>query len=473
MALNVTIEPREHRQIVMRIVAPQERVEKELRKAASKAAGKYRIPGFRKGKAPFNLIIQQVGLPTLLNEFAEELGQELFKEAIAQEKIEPYAAAMLEDMQINPLTYTLLVPLEPEVKLGDYRSLRVEEEQSQVGEEEIERQLEQIREQYSSWQTVERPSQFGDLMTVDIRSVITEADGSETIVMAETGWDVTPDEENPSDPPGLDGALVGLATGDEKEFDLSWPEDSRSMYAGKTAHFRVTVQEIQTYQKAELNDDLAKLVGPDFETIDELKENSGASLSRAESRRLELEYTEKVLARLVEISELDYPPAVIEDQLDAMMKDLEQRLRAYGIDDMDYYFKQTNQDKDEYRNSLIPDATRIAQNNLALSELIRAEGIEATDEDIDVKLEEMFGVGDEEGNEGEANQRDAMRSMLRGNAGRSILVGQILHEKGIKRLLAIVRGEEIPEPVAPAPASENGTAAESTSTDEETQTQQD
>jgi trigger factor len=453
MSLNVTVEPRDHRQVAVRIEAPRERVEKELRKAANKIASQYRIPGFRKGKAPYNLIVQQVGLSSLIGEFADELGQELFKEAIEQEKIEPYAVASLEDIQIDPLTYTLLVPLEPEIRLGDYRSLRLEETHPEVNQEQIDRQLEQIREQYSSWQSVERPSQFGDLMTIDVRSVIIAEDGSETVVLEETDWDMTPDEENPADPPGLDAALIGLSTGEEKEFDLTWPEDSRSIHAGKTAHFSVVVKNIQAYEKAELNDDLARLVGPDFETIDDLKASIRSTLAQAESRRAEQEYTQQALDRLVEISELDYPPVVIEDQLDSMMNDLAQRLRTYGIDDMDKYFEQTNQDKDEYRASLIPDATRIAHNNLVLSELIRVEQLDVTDEDIDARLEEMFGA-DEELDSGINNQRNNMLSMMRSDAGRSILVSQILHEKAVQRLLAIVRGEEIPAPAQPASDSD-------------------
>lgn len=448
MPLNVTVEPREHRQVAVRIEAPQERVEKELRKVANKVASQYRFPGFRKGKAPYNFIVRQMGLPALIGEFADELGRELFKEAIAQEKIEPYATAALENIQIDPLTYTLLVPLEPEIRLGDYRSLRVEEEKPEVGQEQVDQQLERISEQYSSWQTVERPSQFGDLMSIDVRSTIIEEDGSETTVMDETNWDVTPDEENPSDPPGLDAALVGLSTGEEKEFDLAWPADSRSMHAGKTAHFWVLVREIQTYEKAELNDDLAKLVGPDFETLDDLEESIRSTLMRAESRRAESEYMQQALTRLVEISELDYPPVVIEDQLDSMMNDLAQRLRSYGIEDLDNYFRQAGQDKDEYRANLIPEATRIAHNNMVLSELIRAEQIEATDEDIDAKLEDMLGDDERQANNA-ASQRSAMLSILGSDAGRSIMVSQILYEKAAQRLLAIVRGEEVPAPVPP------------------------
>src|SRR3954447_7495325 len=127
MSFSVTTEPRDDRQLAVTIEVDQERVDRELRKAANKVSSQYRVPGFRKGKAPYHIIVQQYGLANLYNEFVEGLGQELFQQAIEQEHIEPYAQSSLEDIQLEPLTYRLLVPLDPEVKLGDYQSLRLDE----------------------------------------------------------------------------------------------------------------------------------------------------------------------------------------------------------------------------------------------------------------------------------------------------------------------------------------------------------
>ena len=185
MALKITTEPREERQLGVRIEVDPERVEKELRKAARKAASDYRIPGFRKGKAPYHIVVQMVGLPTLYNEFVDELGQELYKEAIEQEKLEPYATAALEDVEFEPLAYKLLIPLEPEIDLGDYRALRVEEEPVAVSDEDIDARLATYQDQHSGWQEVTRPSQYGDLMNINVRSVIIndDPDAEETVVL--------------------------------------------------------------------------------------------------------------------------------------------------------------------------------------------------------------------------------------------------------------------------------------------------
>ena len=456
MALKVTTEPRENRQLAMSIEVPQERVDKELRKAAAKVAGQYRVPGFRKGKAPFHVVVQQVGLANLYGEFVDDLGQEMYKQAIEQENIEPYAVASLEDIQFDPLTFKLLVPLEPVAKLGDYRSLRIAEPQVEVDEELVNQQLERVREQFASWQSVERPSQFGDMMTIDVRSVIVDEDGSETVVLEENDWDVTPDQEHPMDPPGFDAALIDLSPGDEKEFSLSWPEESRSIHAGKVAAFRVTVKEIQSYEKAEINDDLAKLVGPDFQTVEDLTNNIRQTLARTEAERSKGEHINEVLDAIVEMSELDYPPVMIEDQLDSMMQEFDRRLRMFGIESIDKYFEQTNQDKNEYRESMRPEAGQLALRNLVLSELLKVERVQVTDEDIDERIEAMIN----EPGQSDQDQEQAMANMLRSSGGRSVLESQILRDKTIERMLAIVHGEDVPELRQETPATEQTGQAE-------------
>ncbi len=210
MSLKVTTEPRENRQVALTVEVDQARVDQELRKAARKAASNYKIPGFRPGKAPYSIVVQQVGLPNLYREFVDDLAEEVYKGAIEQAGVQPYAQAALEDIQLQPLTYTLIVPLEPEVKLGEYRTLRVEEEAPVIDEAQVEARLEANREQHAGWTAVTRPSAYGDMLTIDVKGVVIPAgdpendpesgaeNAEEIVVMEETDWDVTPDQENPN-----------------------------------------------------------------------------------------------------------------------------------------------------------------------------------------------------------------------------------------------------------------------------------
>ena len=313
MSLQITQEERENRELLLTIEVDKARVDQELRKAARKVASNYRIPGFRQGKAPYHVIAQQVGLPALYNEFLEKLGDEVYRSALEQEGLEPYARGSLEDVTFDPLTYKLVMPMDPAVDLGNYRELRLEETVPEVDEDEVEAQLEQYRNQHADWVAVERPSQYGDRMNIDIHSVIAQEnegdteDSGEIVVFDEADWEVTPDEKDPMDPPGLDETLLGLAPGDDKEFDLSWPEESQSIHAGKSAHFKVHVNSIEANEKPALDNEFAQLIGPDFETIEDLRNNIRDSIRTQIEAQAQNEYLEKVLATMVEQSKLNYP----------------------------------------------------------------------------------------------------------------------------------------------------------------------
>ncbi len=455
MPLKVTTEPLADRQLAMMIEVDQARVDQELRKAARKAASEYRIPGFRKGKAPYSIVSQYVGLPTLYNEFLEKLGEEVYRAALEQEQIEPYAMASLDVERLEPLTYKLTVPLDPQVDLGDYRSLRVEQDEIAVDDAEIEMQLEQVREEYAGWQSVDRPSQYGDLMTIDVHSVIEqEGDGEPTVVLDETDWDVTPDQDNPMEPPGFDEALLGLVAGQETEFILAWPAEGQSIHAGKSARFTVEVRDVQAYEKPELDDDFAQLVGPDFSTVEELKQSIRNDLLEQHRAGAEDAYVEKALDALVAQTKFEYPPVVVEDQLDVLMSELERQLRQYGIEDMEDYFRSTSQTADQYRESLREQAEVAARRNLVISELYKLEGLVATDEDVEARIKLMVG-------EDESYSATAMADVMRRGQGRAVLESQILREAALTRLAAIARGEEVPAPPAPV-ASEAAADPEAT-----------
>lgn len=459
MSLQISKEERDNRELVLTIAVDQARVDQELRKAARKIASDYRIPGFRKGKAPYHIIVQSVGLPALYNEFVENLGQTVYQEALTQEGLEPYARASLEDVKLEPqLTYTLAMPLDPQIDLGDYRALRVEEDPITIDEAEVEKRLDEYRDQQAGWVDIDRPSDYGDMLNINVRSVLINEDGSpalgedgaETVVLDETDWDVTPDQENPMEPPGFDEALLGLQAGDEKEFVLSWPTEGQSIYAGKQGRFQVKVNHIKAYQKAELTDEFAQTIGPDINTVEDLKENVRATLRERAKGQAENAYLEKVLDALLTQSKLNYPPVVIEDQIDSMINDMEMQLRRFGIQDMESYYRQTGQNRDQMRESLRAEATRQAERNLLLSELLRVESLTISDEELEKRIGDLLANNDPE-------TAQQLAAMFRHESGRAILESQLLREKSINRLLAIARGkgDEEPTPAAAVTSEES------------------
>ena len=270
------------------------------------------------------------------------------------------------------------------------------------------------------------------------------------MVLEENEWEVTPDQENPMDPPGFDEQLLGLKAGDSKEFTLSWPEDSQSIYAGRSVNISVTVHNVQSYKQAELTDELAQMIGPDFETVEDLRQGVRESLLEQAQQEAESDYLEQAVTALLEQSTLNYPPAVIEDQLDVMMNETDQRLRQMGLNGLNHYFEMVNQTQEEYRDQNREDAKRIAERNLVISEIVAKEKLSVSDDELMERIKETFG---EEDPESESAQN--MIEMFRDGPGRPILESQILTQKALDRILAIVRGEEIPEAVAEAETDAN------------------
>lgn len=259
------------------------------------------------------------------------------------------------------------------------------------------------------------------------------------------------------EPPGFDEALLGLQAGEEKDFALSWPVEGQSIYAGKQARFHVKVNHIQAYQKAELTDEFAQTIGPDFNTLEDLKESIRETLRERAKGQAENTYLEKVLDALLAQSKLNYPPIVIEDQIDSMVNDMEMQLRRFGIQDMESYYRQTGQNREQMRESLRPEATRQAERNLLLSELLRVENLTVSDEEVEERITLLL-----TGNDAETAQQ--LANMFRHESGRAILESQLLREKAIERLLAVARGKGDEAPATDTAATD--TAATDTAVGE-------
>jgi trigger factor len=256
------------------------------------------------------------------------------------------------------------------------------------------------------------------------------------------------------EPAGFDEALLGLKAGDEKEFVLAWPADGQSMYAGKQARFSVKVNHIQAYEKAELTDEFAQTIGPDFNTLEDLKESIRATLREQATAQAENNYLGKVLDAMLAQSKLNYPPVVIEDQLDSMLNDMEMQLRRFGIENLDDYLKQVGQSREQMREGMQEEAKRQAERNLIISEVLRAEALTASDEEVEARINALL-VGN---SDPDASQQ--LAQMFRHESGRAILESQLLREKALQRITAIARGKG---DEAPAAAETTEAPAESAS----------
>ncbi|HEY4688798.1 MAG TPA: trigger factor [Anaerolineae bacterium] len=445
--MKVTTEPRDNRQIALTIEVEPERVEAALAKAAKSIAQKAHIPGFRKGKAPRHIIEQMFGKGALLEEALDDLGQQVYREALEQENIEPYGPGQMEDFQAEPnLVLKMIVSLAPTVDVGDYRSLRVPFEEPPVEDHEIDHQLAHLRERHAIIEPAAEGTalDWGYVATIDLHSTVegkpffNREDAS--IVMEKERLDDTVQVL-----PGFEEQLIGLKAGDEKSFSLGVPneQDEYGEFAGKTAEFEVTVKEVRLRTLPELDDALAQTVG-DFETIDALRDAIRKDIADAKKREAESAYIDKVIERLLNTAQIEFPPLIVEEELDAMLERTDKRLRDQKLT-LDEYLKVLGKTRDEYRAEMRPTAEARIRHSLLLTRIVELENLRVDASEVDRRIEATGAAYGQ-------RAQDVIRTLSTKDGKRRLEI-ELLTQKALHRLAAIARGEA-PEPIQPEIQSE-------------------
>ena len=435
--MKVTPEEHPNRQVTLTVEVEEERAQRALRQAARRLSRRTRIPGFRPGKAPYGIVVRTVGEDYLRAEAFEAVGQQLYKDALEEAEIEAYAQGTLDDVQWDPLTFKVTVPLPPLVELGDYRALRVPPEPILVLDEEVDEALQHLRERYAEWVPVDRPAAYDDMLVMDIKGAV----GDEEI-MNQQNWERVLQEESSGSLPGFDAALVGLSTGDEHSFDVTYPEGT-TRWAGETARFEVTLHGVKAKELPPLDDELAQTIG-EHETLDELQEVVREDL-RAQ-REAESDYEGKVLDALVEQAQIEFPPLMLDKELDDLLGNHDRLLRQQGTP-LDEWLRVSGKSKEDYREETRPQAERRLKRNLALSELVEQEKLAVEDADVDEEIERRVA-----GQSSDTAQQ--LRELLDPSSGRQMLRKDLLTQKALQRLLSIAKGEFEPSAAEEEEAAE-------------------
>ncbi len=368
--MKFTTENLENRQVLLTIEVEPERIQQEMQRAARRLANRGRIPGYRKGKAPYAAVVRYYGEDVVFEEMLDNFLDVALREALKETGIEPFAPATLTDLTREPFTVKLTIPLAPEVDLGNYREIRKEFPEVTVADEEVEETLERIRKDQGSWVPVDRKAEPGDMVsvtltgTVEGKVVFEESEDFPLIVGQPYGEPL----------PGFSQRLAGAAAGDDSEFTLTAPEDHPNKeLAGKACDFRVHVVSVRTLELPPLDDDLAKMVG-DFENLDALRARVREALLNERKVEAEDQYSADVLNMIVDQASIQYPPIMLEQELDDMMESIEAQLEREGRD-LDSYLALAGQTREDFRASLKPRAERNLQQMLVLNALRRAERV--------------------------------------------------------------------------------------------------
>ena len=425
--MKVTREKTENSQVFLTIEMEPAEVEESLDKSYYRLVKKTNIPGFRKGKAPRDILERYIGKECLLDNALDNLLPEAYKKAIKEQEIEAIARPHVEIAQTDPVVFKVTVPLKPTIKLGDYHHIKVTPEPVDVTEDNVNDAIEQLRHQEASWEPVERPVEFDDLVVIDI-----ESDIEDKPFINRKGIQYQVVHDLPFPAPGFAEQLLGMKGNEDKEFKLQFPLDfSNAELAGKESSFKVRVTEIKQEILPELDDEFAGGLNPDFKSLDLLREHVSADLKLRAEEKARVDFEERVIEAVADIAELEFPPILVEMEINLLFNQRLQRLQV-GKEGLEEYLRGINKTEEELREELRPLATRRVTRSLVLGRVAEEEKIEVTDSEIEAEIENMT--------KSAAEKKDELQKFLNRPQSKESIRQLLTPRKTIQQLVEIAKG---------------------------------
>jgi trigger factor len=417
-----TVAPRE---VEFTIHPEAEKVDEARRQAARRVSQRVRIPGFRPGRAPYALVERTVGKEFLTEEAVEILAPDLLKRVMEETGYEPFDRPTLRISQQEPLELKIRVPLQPTVELPDYHAMRIEPEpEVQVTPEQVQELLDDLREQHGSWVPVERPAQMGDQVIADIKGT---SEGETLFDQKEAEFELT----DTLIPAGLAEGVTGMSVGETRQVSVTYPADFREEeLAGKSVDVTVTLRGVKERRLPELDDEFARTVG-DFASLEELRSRLREGLKAEKQAEAEARLALQVLDAVVQQSRLEYPNQAVEQEIDRMIRQRENRLRQQGFT-LEAYLRVVHKSLAQLRDELRPEAEETLRRQLVLNEVARAENIEISAAEAGTeaaRIAESYG-----------EHADEMRRLLMREDVLGAVVADLRERKALARLVDIVSG---------------------------------
>jgi trigger factor len=421
--MKVSTETLRNCQTALTVEAEASELDKSLDEAYHRLVKEVSIPGFRKGKAPRAVLVQHVGKQSLLDEALEHLIPQLYKQAIESQEIEPIARPEVDIIQTEPVIFKATVSLKPEVKLVDYHSIKLEPGAAiKITKKEITAAMDEVRERQGAWVPVDRHVRLGDLVTINIEANV---NGRPWLNHKDLLYEVDKDSRSPV--PGFASHLADTEKNKEMTFSLTLPDDYPiKEMCGKEGTFKVTVTEIKEKQLPELNDELAQSAG--YDNLPDMRKKVTANLKAKAEASNRSELRQKALDALVEISEVDYPPILEDEEITGLLRDEAQRL---GFKEIGDYVKKTRKTEEELKQELRPIAKKRLIQGLVLGKLAGEEKIEISSSEVDNKIDEITN---------DAEDKENARQFLSLPQVRQSIEQSLLTQNTLDRLLQIAIG---------------------------------
>ncbi|MBB2508093.1 Trigger factor [Staphylococcus cohnii subsp. cohnii] len=386
--MTATWEKKEGNEGVLSVTVPAEKVDKAIDQAFKKVVKQINVPGFRKGKVPRQIFEQRFGVEALYQDAVDILLPEAYGEAIDETGIKPVDQPEINVTSIEKgedMTFEANVVVEPEVELGNYKGLEIEKQDTELTEEEVQESIDHQLGHLAEMVVKEDGAvENGDTVNIDFDGYV---DGEQFEGGQAEGYDL--EIGSGSFIPGFEEQLVGVKAGEEKDVNVTFPEEYHAEeLAGKEATFKTKVNEIKYKDVPELNDEIANELDAEANSVDEYKENVRKRLAEQKATDAENTQKEEAINKATNNTTIDVPEAMIKTELDRMVQEFGQRMQQQGLN-LETYFQISGQDESQLREQMKDDAEERVKTNLTLTAIADAEEVEVSDADIDKELEKM------------------------------------------------------------------------------------
>lgn len=378
---------KENSVVTLKLTIDAQSFDKACKDAYNKNKTKLNVQGFRKGKAPMSIVEKFYGEGVFFEDAVNTLFPDAFEAAVKEHDLDTVARPEIDVEEIGKgknLVIIADVAVKPEITLGEYKNLTVEKPDSEVSDEEVEKEIEAMREQNARFVTVEdREVKEKDMLLIDFNGKVDgvefeggQAENYSIIVGSNTFI------------PGFEEQLVGMKLNEEKDLSVKFPEEYHAEnLAGKDAVFTVKVNEIKEKELPELDDEFAKDVS-EFDTLEDLKADAKAKLQKTKDEYADRELENKLVKMAAENATVEIPEAMIDSQVENMVYDFEYQLKYQGLD-LENYLKFTNMSIEGLKEQMRPDAKSRVLNSLVIEAISKSENIESTEEDLEQELAKM------------------------------------------------------------------------------------
>ena len=427
--MKVTNEKTENRQAYLKIEVETAEVETATEKAYHRLVKRVNIPGFRRGNAPRAVFERHFGKHELFHEMLDNLVPDVYRKAVKEQNLEPVAEPQLDLESEEPVVLKAIVPLKPVVNVGDYNTIDLKPNPVEVTDDMINAVIDQLRHQHATWEPVERPVEFNDMVTIDVDSTMK---GEPFVNQKGVQYQVTAGNLSPA--PGFAEQLVGMKKDEEKGFNLTYPADyPQKEVQGNDVTFKVKAIEIKVEKLPEITDEFAKQLGAEITGVDVMRQKIAEDLKKRVEDRCKRDFEDKVIEAATAMSQVEYPPILVEAEVQRSLERNLRFLQSTG-QNIETYLKSINKTIEQMREELKPNAVKRVEESLVLGKIAEQEKIAVDHDEIHTEIEEM--VNNSNGD------KEELRKALESQRNHESIEDTLIARKTIQRLTEIAQSQK-------------------------------